>query len=380
MQVFKLFYKIVKKNMVSLCIYVFIFFSLAAILAMTYKNSSNTGVFEDQHLDIAVIDRDHTELSGKLLDYAAKNHKIIPLEDNKDAIRDGLFYRYVYYVLIIPEGFEQAMAEGRTPQLENIKVPDSQAGYFMDQQLSRFMTVMKVYTEAGYTIGEAGQKASDRLEAGIELDYRQGKIEREKSSFFNYYQFIPYVLSAMICAGMGPAMMVQNQKNIKQRNRCSCMRPFAQNMWTAAASLLFMLIIVGLFIAASLFYGELFSEGGLLAAINTLCFGFVSVSIAFVAGILVKTYNGISAVLNTVSLGMSFLGGVFVPLELMADGVKKIAHFVPSYWYIRVNDMASAVKNAGIDWKTAGQYLAIQLGFAAAIFAVGLVLGQRKQD
>ena len=36
---------------------------------------------------------------------------------------------------------------------------------------------------------------------------------------------------------------------------------------------------------------------------------------------------------------MSFLCGVFVPLDIMGKGVKTVAHFLPVYWYEISNNL-----------------------------------------
>lgn len=41
----------------------------------------------------------------------------------------------------------------------------------------------------------------------------------------------------------------------------------------------------------------------------------------------------ISLIVTPVSLGISFMSGVFVPLSMLGSTVKKIARFIPVYWY-----------------------------------------------
>ena len=47
-----------------------------------------------------------------------------------------------------------------------------------------------------------------------------------------------------------------------------------------------------------------------------------------------KKAETVSMVSNVIALGMSFLSGVFVPIEFLGDGIIKVAHFLPAYWYI----------------------------------------------
>lgn len=57
---------------------------------------------------------------------------------------------------------------------------------------------------------------------------------------------------------------------------------------------------------------------------------------------------------NVIALGMSFLSGVFVPIEFLGDGIIKIAHFLPAYWYImgaRLIDSGNYQSSPDLLWR-----------------------------
>ena len=78
---------------------------------------------------------------------------------------------------------------------------------------------------------------------------------------------------------------------------------------------------------------------------------------------------------TVVSLSFSFLGGVFVPMEIFGDTMMKIAKCVPSYWYMTVNN--EIFKGVISDEMYIG--MGIQLLFALAFFAVSLVVSKRMK-
>ena len=84
---------------------------------------------------------------------------------------------------------------------------------------------------------------------------------------------------------------------------------------------------------------------------------------------------------NTFSLAMSFFCGVFVPLEYLGDGVKKVAHFLPAYWYVRLNSAleegSSAALSGGI-MSFVFRCIFLQLVFAA-LFLILAVFTDRRQ-
>ena len=78
--------------------------------------------------------------------------------------------------------------------------------------------------------------------------------------------------------------------------------------------------------------------------------------------------NGIN---NVLSLGLCFLGGVFVPLEMLGNGIVSIAQFLPTYWYSRINGILRDYGELSSElWHTIWAGLLIQLAFALACFGV----------
>ena len=74
---------------------------------------------------------------------------------------------------------------------------------------------------------------------------------------------------------------------------------------------------------------------------------------------------------------MSFLCGIFVPLEYLGEGLVKVAHFLPAYWYITSAveiDSYTAGKELGELW----QGLGIQLLFGVAFVCAGLAYSKAK--
>ena len=111
-----------------------------------------------------------------------------------------------------------------------------------------------------------------------------------------------------------------------------------------------------------------------LYLLNTFVFTAVCAAIGFSAGVFVKSQGALAGAINAIALGLSFLGGVFVPQMVMSKAVLAVAKFLPSYWYIKANDaigllgVPSAEKLAPIY-----QALYIQIGFAVAIFSASLL-------
>jgi ABC-2 type transport system permease protein len=72
---------------------------------------------------------------------------------------------------------------------------------------------------------------------------------------------------------------------------------------------------------------------------------------------------------------------MFVPQEFLGSPVLKVASFTPVYWFVKANNAIETVTQAS--WSQLSgiaSYMAIQLGFAAAIISVALVVSKRKRQ
>jgi hypothetical protein len=77
-----------------------------------------------------------------------------------------------------------------------------------------------------------------------------------------------------------------------------------------------------------------------LLCMNVLALIAVCLSIGFPAGKFVRSFGVQNAIVNTVSLGSSFLCGVFVQQELLGETVPSIARFLSAYWYVKAVDIS----------------------------------------
>ena len=72
--------------------------------------------------------------------------------------------------------------------------------------------------------------------------------------------------------------------------------------------------------------------------------------------------------------------GVFVPQAIMSPAVLKVSQFLPAYWYVRANDLLGSIHTASAETlRPVFECMGIQLLYAAALFALALLLSKKKQ-
>ncbi len=108
---------------------------------------------------------------------------------------------------------------------------------------------------------------------------------------------------------------------------------------------------------------------------NSLVFTIVTTSLAVLISNFLKSDGAIQGVMNTLSLGSSFLSGAFVPQEFINKTVLNISKIFPSYYYIRNNNLiATDFDNAEITRNTI-----IMLIFMTAFIVVNILIKSKKK-
>ena len=127
MTVFKGYLKVLKKNLGMLLIYLVIFFAIAIALQASARKE-HLGTFEKTRINVAVADRDQSELSRGLNRYLSTIHNVSAISSEPSVMLEELFYRNVEYIVVIPKNFyESCMVNGES--ISVTKVPGSYSAY-----------------------------------------------------------------------------------------------------------------------------------------------------------------------------------------------------------------------------------------------------------
>ena len=114
--------------------------------------------------------------------------------------------------------------------------------------------------------------------------------------------------------------------------------------------------------------------------INSLVLTICTTTIAFFIGNIVNNKEAINGIVNVVALGSSFLCGAFVPMEWLPDSVLKIAHLIPTYYYISTNEALKTLEEFNFEaLKPLIGKMLIMLGFAC-IFIIFTNLYRNKRN
>lgn len=384
MPVFKTFFRIVYKNKGTVFLYLGLFLAITIIITSLTGNPSEA-VYADAAVSVTLLDRDNSLVSKAILSYLSETQNLKQISDTKDALQDALFFRDVEYVLIIPEGFQTALLSGNMDLAQNINVPNSFSSIYINMQVEQLISFIRTYIVAGFPIEKAitASIATMRKKASVHFMNEEKKLSFSRKYSF-YYQYIPYMLLGVLVQLIGIIFLSFNKEEVRKRTLCSSTTLKSRNIQLLEGCLILACgIWLILILISFLLYGEEIRSSKTLPFLlmNTATFTIVSISLGFLIGTFVKNENQLAAFSNTLAMVFSFLGGVFVSLNMMNEKIRVLSSFTPTYWYITTNtELGHAQSFSGVDIVSFFQHIGIQIGFAFAFFTLALVVSKKRSS
>lgn len=388
MPVFKTYLKIVRSKLGLLILYLVIFLVLSILISRAGEQSE-TSSFQETSTPIGVADRDSSLLSVALIEYLSVRHKVQPIADNKETMQDELYYNTLEYILIIPDGFEASYQNAGAAadfsdliELENVKSPQSSSGYLIDTQLEEYLSNVRAYLLTGKDISAAAEAAADLQNIETETSFSgQENTQADKPSSYYFIHYIAYVMVALLILSFGPALLSLYRREVRQRSYCSATPLKSFNLQIILGCLFIAGVILMFFLLLwiCIYQKQLTELPWFYILCNLLSYTIVCIGLGLLTGFLANSANTVNMISNICCLGFSFLGGIFIPQELLSSKILPVSRLLPSYWYAQSNNLLfqnSVLTKSQIT--TVLQNCGIQLAFAFAVFAAALLLSRRK--
>lgn len=375
MTVFKTFLKVLNryKGMVILYTVMLIVFG-----GLNMKSNNQTTDFIATKPSVLIINNDeNVGLTKGLIDYISENSDVKNIENNDDSINDALFYREVNYIIYIPENFRKDILSGKNPEILVKSTGDYQAN-LAEMMVEKYVKLANVYIKGLYENesvekeNEIIEKIKNVLNQNTEIQITTQLDTTNLAKLSRYYSFANYTLLAGVIFVICTILSSFRNEMVNKRTIISSTNYKKHNLQLMLANSLFAICLWELYIIVSfiLFGNAMCSLHGLLYGINSFVFVLCTVSIAFLISSLVKSKGAINGIVNVVALGSSFLCGSFVPTQWLPDYVIKIAHILPSYWFIHNNELIQNVEVVNFD---SLKIVFINMGIVV-LFTIGYVV------
>ena len=381
MTTFRTYLKIFLSHRVYIAIYL-VMLSLVGVVIGLSAYSGTTGEFQVATANVAVIDRDGSELSAALAQHVLQGNNQVQVADEKRSIQDAVARDQVSYLLVIPGGWGEGLLDAarqgtQAPDLETYVSYYSSMGRLLDIEVTGYADGL--YGMAA-TLGGSAADVIDATDAAWEGSTQVSMIEQAASplptSIVTAAEFASYPIfsSAMVCIAV--LMASVGRRPVRDRRLASPEPAHVRNLALFGACAVIALIAwawnFGLEVAV-LGGSALASSPVQLALVGAALLVYALVS----ASMLGVSENAANALANILGMVMSFLGGAWTGLSLLPDELLAVAHFTPAYWVTLVVEGA-----AGMGEVSTATVLPLMgdLGicalFGVAAVLVGLALGR----
>lgn len=387
MQVFRAYFQILKKHIGSVLLYAALFVGI--IILYSTNQGGNDNLFVSSKVDAFVVNEDEdSSLIRGFTEYLGQFVNFVDLKEG-DSVKDALYYGKVKYVLTIPEGFAKEFLSNGEIKLTKLTAPDSIEAVTVDNAIDNYFHMVKVYRsylpkgvseeELSFYVQASLGKAADVSFNGKVMD----SVSTSNSFNKSFYNYLGYIMIAIFIMSVSTIMFSFNGVDIRRRHTAAPISNRKLNVQLILANFIFVLLFMIIFILTGLYLdkNKVINSNTVLYWLNAVVFAAVALSISYLVGISVGSKKTISAISTALSLGLAFLSGMFVPQELLGAPVLRVASFTPSYWFVKGNNMIENI--TALKWEevsgVAGTML-IQLGFAATILSITLVVSKRKRQ
>ena len=343
MTVFKTILKILNKLKGMVILYTAI---LVAITALNQTSGNNMTNFEDSKPSVLIVNKDSEDNIAKgFEDYISKHSEIKDIDTkDEEKINDAIFYRDVNYVIYIPKDFGKNLLDGKNPSLEYKSCGDEYSSY-AQMMVEKYIKTVLIYKDY-YSGVELISKVNKVVDKDTKV-YMKTTLDTSKlSSMTQYFNILNYALLAgcVYCISMILASL--NDETVRKRTIISSFnyKKYNRIVLLSNSIVIFAMWILYMILSLILFKYLMFSSNGLGYVINSFVFTICSLTIGFLIGNITQNKNAIGGIVNVIALGTSFLCGCFVPFEYMPDYVLKIAHILPTYYYVANNQLIKTME------------------------------------
>jgi len=378
MVIYKTFLRILNKCKFTIILYTGILLLFAGV---NLTSNDQTYDFTAEKPDILIVNNDREEgITKDFIEYLHENTNVKEIANNEQAMKDALFYRDVNFIIFIPENYNENFMNGKNPQLEYKATGDYPAS-LANMIVQRYIKIAKFRVSNGETGEELYAKIDETLakKADVEVTTKLDTNSIDRLKF--YFNFSAYSFIAICIYVISTILLVFRNDKINKRTVIGSTDYKKINAKLLVANSAFCFVIWAVYILlAKILIGDItFKTHGLYMILNSFVFVISTITLGFLTSLFVKNKNTITALVNIIGIGSSFLCGVFVPMEYLPDSVLNIAHILPAYWFVKNNELiANTEVFSGNVLKEMGGNAVVILGFAVLFFVLTNIVSKKK--
>lgn len=328
MIVFKTFMKLVRRNFSRVLIFIVIFSTMSAILTLSYRSKDTD--FEEKTYKMGLVNKDKSKYTAQLLEHIEESNNKYELLDSEEELKDKVFKKVYDIGIVLNEGDMEKAIKG-DQQLNTIVEGSSKTGSLAFTDINKYLLYMAASEKGGNSIDYANTIIENKAE--VEM---LSVTKNAENWYYDFFKVTSYLILSVILGGASFVMADFNEENMQKRSNISStslksyITQLELGQFILSLILVFMPIIFSLLISPA----RIDSTKLFYLIVNVIALILCGMGLAFLVNALTTNKNITLILMNLIPLGLSFISGVFMPLEFVGKTAIQIAKFAPVYYYV----------------------------------------------
>jgi ABC-2 type transport system permease protein len=384
MQVFEMYFKLLKKHIPLIFFLFIIFIGVTLYISLFMKDDANK-IFQEKRIDIGFINEDvESEVIAGFYEFLDENCNLV-LWGNEKTVLEGFNKGEIAYVIKVPMGFSKAFLDGDFMEIKRIRRSMEAKQEAIDLLINRFFQIGELYRDNidNLTQGELLDYIKVNQNKEVEVNLHLFTEKNKHEDFAEFCNYMSCALTAILILGIALNRLSFNRIQLKNRSIVAPIKTFRISLEILLGDFVFTLICfsvlfgIGIAIISNFKWNQIY----LYFIMNTLVF-LVSI---LLLGVLVGTFitKKIMGIIVAIALalGFGYLGGVFSPRPGMSEIEMKMGQFIPTYWYVKVNEIIGGYDSfAKANLSEFYGFILIQFGFAVSLFSIVMVIHKTRTN
>ena len=348
MTVYKYFLKLANRYKIYGIIYLVIFMGMALLQISGIDERKH---FEDVPVKIMIKDESNgtNEIINQLIQTLQKKHKVQKTTKSDTSMKEAIYTGDVDAGLWIPSDAQSKLEKEQ--EVVEMEISNSLSGHLIREYVNSYLRYAVALKKEGDFNPEKIEKIMDQevkvmilsKEEAVSSQYSKEKLGE------NYFTYSPFIYFSVFIYLFGTIFSKMKGKEVAKRitiamkdERRVMLEQFLAGLTIVALIVGINLIFVG--IIAPEFYA---SSQALKILLLSTASAISAYALSFLCAVVIgENQYAYSAASTIFGMGLAFLSGIFVPLELVSSYGVNIAKFFPVYY------VTSAASNSSTEFSS----------------------------
>lgn len=346
--------------------------------AIMFSQGNSSDNYDSESLRLKVIDHSQSDISRGLIEYLNVNNEaeiINEEETDIEALEEEIFLSAIDGFIIIPPDAQSRFMDGE-PVVETTSDRRTPKHLQLQTAIQQYFMFLKADFDTTGTLHPA--EITELLSESIDVKIHESVDVEAQSNFDymkNYTNFAGYWIMLFLLIIVGNVMSEFNSPELKQRINVSPMKT-----GTFMYQMIISQIVVGLVVVTFMFFGAVALRSGELSGVPLgkmlaalILITAFTLSIHYVIGALTTNKFIINGLANFIAIGMAFLSGVMMPLEVMGETAQNIAQYLPLYHFTQI------YAEADITWSESAFPMLVVALYTIAFLIIGMIVENKRK-